>query len=167
MKMSRDEKRHAAARVRGWRKSRGLRLRRNVVTPTQAKALHIAPSPCPYRRLDFGAVQLAVKALVSQGERVTLASVAKATHYNPGSLRALLEREGTSLEKLKIESDLALGKDAPATSPTPPQGTTGGRCIEDHPTIAKGWYFWNGCMFDGPAEPTHWMPLPATPEEED
>lgn len=37
----------------------------------------------------------------------------------------------------------------------------GGHCIEDHPPIAPGWYFWNGCMFDGASEPTHWMPLPA------
>jgi hypothetical protein len=37
----------------------------------------------------------------------------------------------------------------------------GGHCIEDHPAIDGGWYFWNGCMFDLAAEPTHWMPLPA------
>lgn len=34
----------------------------------------------------------------------------------------------------------------------------GGHCIEDHPAIAEGWYFWNGCMFDKAAEPTHWHP---------
>lgn len=39
----------------------------------------------------------------------------------------------------------------------------GGHCIENHPPIAAGWYFWNGCMFDKAAEPTHWMPLPAAP----
>lgn len=38
----------------------------------------------------------------------------------------------------------------------------GGHCIEDHPPIASGWYFWNGCSFDKAATPTHWMPLPAT-----
>jgi hypothetical protein len=36
----------------------------------------------------------------------------------------------------------------------------GGHCIEDHPAIARGWYFWNGRMFDEAAEPTHWMELP-------
>lgn len=36
----------------------------------------------------------------------------------------------------------------------------GGYCIEDHPSIREGWYFWNGCMFDQAAEPTHWMPIP-------
>ena len=36
----------------------------------------------------------------------------------------------------------------------------GGLCIEDHPPIARGWYFWNGSMFDKASEPTHWMPLP-------
>lgn len=37
----------------------------------------------------------------------------------------------------------------------------GGHCIEDHPPIGQGWYFWNGCMFDSAAEPLEWMPLPA------
>jgi hypothetical protein len=36
----------------------------------------------------------------------------------------------------------------------------GGFCIEDHPAIDAGWYFWNGRMFDSASEPTHWMPLP-------
>ena len=39
----------------------------------------------------------------------------------------------------------------------------GGHCIEDHPPIDDGWYFWNGRMFDKAAKPTHWMPLPAPP----
>lgn len=39
----------------------------------------------------------------------------------------------------------------------------GGHCIEDHPPIARGWYFWNGRMFDEACEPTHWMPLPKAP----
>lgn len=42
----------------------------------------------------------------------------------------------------------------------------GGHCIEDHPPIDAGWYFWNGCMFDEAAKPTHWMPLPHHPEWE-
>lgn len=36
----------------------------------------------------------------------------------------------------------------------------GGHCIEDHPPISAGWYFWNGTMFDKAAEPEHWLPLP-------
>ncbi len=36
----------------------------------------------------------------------------------------------------------------------------GGHCIEDHPPIERGWYFWNGCMFDKVSEPTAWMPIP-------
>jgi hypothetical protein len=36
----------------------------------------------------------------------------------------------------------------------------GGHCIEDHPSIAAGWYFWNGRMFDEAAEPIEWAPLP-------
>jgi hypothetical protein len=36
----------------------------------------------------------------------------------------------------------------------------GGHCIDDHPPIGRGWYFWNGHMFDKASEPTHWMPLP-------
>lgn len=39
----------------------------------------------------------------------------------------------------------------------------GGHCIEDHPPINEGWYFWNGCMFDKASKPTHWMPLPKMP----
>lgn len=39
----------------------------------------------------------------------------------------------------------------------------GGHCIEDHPAIDAGWYFWNGCMFDKASKPTHWMPLPPAP----
>jgi len=37
---------------------------------------------------------------------------------------------------------------------------SGGHCIEDHPPIDAGWYFWNGGMFDRAAEPTHWAQLP-------
>lgn len=40
----------------------------------------------------------------------------------------------------------------------------GGHCIDGHPPIGAGWYFWNGCMFDEAAEPTHWMPLPLPPK---
>jgi hypothetical protein len=36
----------------------------------------------------------------------------------------------------------------------------GGHCIEDHPPIAEGWYFWNGCYFDKASEPVEWCPLP-------
>ena len=32
----------------------------------------------------------------------------------------------------------------------------GGHCIEDHPPIAGGWYFWNGCAFDMAAKPIRW-----------
>ena len=39
----------------------------------------------------------------------------------------------------------------------------GGHCIEDHPAIDQGWYFWNGCMFDRASKPTHWKPLPSAP----
>lgn len=38
----------------------------------------------------------------------------------------------------------------------------GGHCIEDHPPIDQGWYFWNGCMFDKAAEPISWAPLSAS-----
>lgn len=40
----------------------------------------------------------------------------------------------------------------------------GGHCIEDHPPIDEGWYFWTGLSFDKPSEPTHWMPLPEPPK---
>lgn len=40
----------------------------------------------------------------------------------------------------------------------------GGHCIEDHPPIDSGWYFWNGCMFDRAAEPIEWMPITTAPE---
>lgn len=36
----------------------------------------------------------------------------------------------------------------------------GGHCIEDHPPVKRGWYFWNGRMFDLAAEPIEWHPLP-------
>lgn len=36
----------------------------------------------------------------------------------------------------------------------------GGFCIEDHPPIEEGWYFWNGCAFDVAAKPVGWLPLP-------
>lgn len=39
----------------------------------------------------------------------------------------------------------------------------GGHCIDDHPPIDRGWYFWSGCMFDMASEPTHWQPLPEHP----
>lgn len=39
----------------------------------------------------------------------------------------------------------------------------GGHCIEDHPAIDEGWYFWNGCMFDKSSKPLFWMPLPEPP----
>lgn len=40
----------------------------------------------------------------------------------------------------------------------------GGHCIEDHPPIGRGWYFWNGAMFDLAAKPLFWMPLPERPQ---
>ena len=39
----------------------------------------------------------------------------------------------------------------------------GGHCIEDHPAIDEGWYFWNGCMFDLASKPILWAPLPPLP----
>lgn len=36
----------------------------------------------------------------------------------------------------------------------------GGHCIEGHPPIEEGWYFWNGVMFDRASKPQRWMPLP-------
>ena len=36
----------------------------------------------------------------------------------------------------------------------------GGYCIEDHPPIDDGWYFWNGCTFDKAAKPIEWAALP-------
>lgn len=41
----------------------------------------------------------------------------------------------------------------------------GGHCIEDHPAIDSGWYFWNGCMFDRASKPMRWMPLPKVPTD--
>jgi hypothetical protein len=41
----------------------------------------------------------------------------------------------------------------------------GGHCIEDHPPIAQGWYFWNGRMFDVAAEPIGWMHIPTTEDD--
>jgi hypothetical protein len=37
----------------------------------------------------------------------------------------------------------------------------GGHCIEDHPAIDAGWYFWTGHLFDREAKPIAWMPLPS------
>lgn len=36
----------------------------------------------------------------------------------------------------------------------------GGHCIEDHPAIDRGWYFWTGRMFDKAPDPAGWMRLP-------
>jgi len=41
----------------------------------------------------------------------------------------------------------------------------GGHCIEDHPPIDRGWYFWNGRLFDKATKPIAWMPLPEPPQE--
>ena len=42
----------------------------------------------------------------------------------------------------------------------------GGHCIEDHPPVAAGWYFWNGTMFDKASDPVAWADLPkAMPEK--
>lgn len=35
----------------------------------------------------------------------------------------------------------------------------GGHCIEDHPPIDRGWYYWNGREFDVFRNPTAWMPV--------
>lgn len=40
----------------------------------------------------------------------------------------------------------------------------GGYCIEDHPAIDEGWYFWSGSMFDRASKPLFWMPLPEPPK---
>ncbi len=40
----------------------------------------------------------------------------------------------------------------------------GGHCIDDHPPIDKGWYFWNGHMlYPVDSKPTHWAPIPNLP----
>ncbi len=36
----------------------------------------------------------------------------------------------------------------------------GGHCIEDHPAIDAGWYFWDGYSFRTMAKPIGWLPLP-------
>jgi hypothetical protein len=41
----------------------------------------------------------------------------------------------------------------------------GGHCIEDHPPIDEGWYFWNGSMFDKASKPLAWLPLPKIEEK--
>lgn len=41
----------------------------------------------------------------------------------------------------------------------------GGYCIEDHPAIDEGWYFFSGSMFDKASKPIRWMPLPAIRRE--
>jgi hypothetical protein len=40
----------------------------------------------------------------------------------------------------------------------------GGYCIEDHPAIEEGWYFWNKSYFDLAPNPTHYQLLPSPPE---
>ena len=40
----------------------------------------------------------------------------------------------------------------------------GGHCIEDHPSIDEGWYFWNNCMFDKASKPIAWMLIPEATE---
>jgi len=43
-----------------------------------------------------------------------------------------------------------------------------GHSIEDHPPIDGGWYYWTGHQFTPLAvQPTHWIPLPAAPQERD
>ena len=42
----------------------------------------------------------------------------------------------------------------------------GGHCIDDHPPIEEGWYFWTGGMFDKASKPIRWMPLPEVAEAE-
>ncbi len=42
---------------------------------------------------------------------------------------------------------------------------SGGHCIEDHPPIDSGWYFWNGCMFDRASKPLAWLRLPKYDEQ--
>jgi hypothetical protein len=39
----------------------------------------------------------------------------------------------------------------------------GGHCIQDHPPIDEGWYWWNKSYFDISPNPTHWMRLPEPP----
>lgn len=41
----------------------------------------------------------------------------------------------------------------------------GGFCIEDHPAIDEGWYFWNGNVFDLAARPLYWAALPELPDQ--
>lgn len=40
----------------------------------------------------------------------------------------------------------------------------GGHCIEDHPPIDKGWYYWNGAMFAVSDDPIAWTSLPEIPD---
>jgi hypothetical protein len=39
--------------------------------------------------------------------------------------------------------------------------------VEDHPPIDAAFYFWNGAMFTPATKPTHWMPLPDPPVQDD
>lgn len=41
----------------------------------------------------------------------------------------------------------------------------GGFCIDDHPAIDEGWYFWNGCLFDRASKPIGWTYLPDDEKE--
>lgn len=39
----------------------------------------------------------------------------------------------------------------------------GGHCIEDHPPIDAGWYYWSGNSYNIFDKPLHWMPIHAGP----
>ena len=42
----------------------------------------------------------------------------------------------------------------------------GGHCIEDHPPVDAGWYFWSGYNFRPLSDqPTHWASLPSVEVE--
>lgn len=74
--------------------------------------------------------------------------------YNPWRPMDTAPKDGTEV-LLKVEHHPSTQKEHVVGHYMP-----GGHCIEDHPAIAEGWYYWNGSYFGPVSNPVKWMPIP-------
>jgi hypothetical protein len=134
----------------------------------------LTPGTCEGCLLQFSAAgddvtsALAVELTESKAEVVRLAGIVGPLQADRDRLAAIVEPKWQPMNTAPRDgTEVILCVTQRAGSPWKclvGHYMPGGHCIEDHPPINEGWYFWNGCFFSASTKPVAWMPLPEITE---